>query len=387
MSPPIVLTAAENRLFADLPEGEVRDALTSRGLPSRRAEAWRWSDIRAALREEKAASGPYAAGDPAQVLDVTDAVTLTCRNGTWSVPDLPDGLRVSLDDARPAVIADADVASLATTARTLTIEIDGAFAAPVVLRRLSDGQGAHADRARVRVAAHGHARLIETHEASGTPFANSLTQIEVGEGAALDRTVVQPSTGAVLVHTALVALAGEAALDQITLSLGAALCRHETRLTHARASRARLDALYRVDDRRHCDVTTHVRHAAEGGVTDQLTRGVASGRGRGVFQGKFHVERAAQRTDAKMAHDALILDQGAQVNAKPELEIYADDVECAHGNTVGALDADALFYLRQRGLNADAARGVLVDAFAATVLNRVADDAVGAMLGALFAAA
>ena len=384
MTAPITLTAFEDRLFADLPEGELRDALAARGLPTRRTEAWRWSDLRAALRDERAASDLYEGPDPAPLLDLPGAVTLTCRNGEWDVPALPDGLRVSLDAPRPAILPDADLASLATTARVLTVEVDGAFGAPLIVRRLSDGQGTHASRLDLRLAAHGRARLVETHEAAGAPFANALTELELGTGARLDRAVIQPEASGVIVHTTLACLSDDAELSQTTLALGADLCRHEARLTHGRASRARLDALYRVDGQRHCDVTTHVVHTNEGAVTDQLTRGVALGRGRGVFQGKFLVERGAQATDAKMAHDALILSAGAQVNAKPELEIYADDVECAHGNTVGALDPEALFYLRQRGLGEGAARGVLVDAFAAAVLDRVAGEDVRTRLEALF---
>ena len=385
MSAPITLTAAENRLFADLPEGEVAEALRSRGLPTRRTEAWKWSDLRASLRDEKAASGAYGGDDPAPLLDVPGAVTLTCRNGAWAVPDLPDGRRVSLDAPRPAVLPDADLGSLATAARVLTVEVDAGFDAPLIVRRLSDGEGAHADRLDLRLAPHGRAALIETHEAAGSPFANSLTELEIGEGARLVRTVVQPaSPDAVIVHTALAALGPEAELSQHALTLGGALARHELRLRQDAGSRAVLDGLYKLSGRLHCDTTVHVDFTGEGAETSQLVKGVASGRSRGVFQGKFHVARGAQRTDAKMAHHALILEQGAQANAKPELEIYADDVECAHGNTVGALDADHLFYLRQRGLSADAARALMVEAFAGEVLARVADEDVRSRLETLF---
>ena len=387
MSPPITLTAAEDRLFTGLPEGEVAEALRSRGLPTRRTEAWRWSDLRAALREAKAASEPYASAEPAPVLDAPNAVTLTARNGMWIVPDLPDGLRVSLDAPAPTLLPDADLASLATAVRPLTVEIDAGFDAPVLLRRLSDGHGTHADRARVRVAPHGRARLIETHEAAGTadgaPFANSLTEIAVGEGASLTRTLAQPATDAVLVHTTLVALAEGASLRQVAVVRGGPLVRHEARLRQAGGSQAALATLYGLDGQRHADTTVHVDFEGEGASCDVLAKGTAADRARGVFQGKFHVARGAQGTDAEMAHHALILSQGAQVNAKPELEIYADDIECAHGNTVGALDGGHLFYLRQRGLSEDAARRVLIDAFASEVLDRAEKD-LRAPLAALF---
>jgi Fe-S cluster assembly protein SufD len=387
MTAPITLTAAENRLFTDLPEGEVAEALRSRGLPSRRTETWRWSDLRAALRDEKEVSGPYAGPDPAPIFGLPGAVTITCRNGAWDVPDLPDGTRVSLDAPRPAVLPGAELGSLATTAGVLTVEVDGAFRAPLIVRRLSDGQGTHADRLDLRVAPHGRAVLVETQEATGAPFVNSLTEIGVGEGARLTRIVAQPAADdALLVHTTLGVLSEGARFEQTAVTLGAALARHETRLRQGADSRARLDALYELGGRRHNDTTAHVEFTGEGAETRQLVKGVAAGRSRGVFQGKFHVARAAQHTDAKMAHHALILEQGAQVNAKPELEIYADDVECAHGNTVGALDADHLFYLSQRGLSEVAARAVLVEAFVGEVLDRVGDEGVRAQLAALFGA-
>ena len=195
------------------------------------------------------------------------------------------------------------------------------------------------------------------------------------------------SPDAVIVHTALAALGPEGELSQHALTLGGALARHELRLRQDAGSRAVLDGLYKLSGRRHCDTTVHVDFTGEGAETSQLVKGVVSGRSRGVFQGKFHVARGAQRTDAKMAHHALILEQGAQANAKPELEIYADDVECAHGNTVGALDDEHLFYLRQRGLTAAQARAVLVEAFAGEVLDRVEDEALRGQLAFLFGAA
>ena len=386
-SPPITLTAAEDRLFTGLPDGEVAEALRSRGLPTRRTEAWRWSDLRAALREAKEASGQYAGGEPAPVLDVADAVVLTARNGEWTIPDLPDGIRVSLDAPAPTLLPDADLASLATHVRVLSIELDAGFDAPLLLRRLSDGQGSHADRAAIRVAAHGSARLLETHEATGAPFANSLTEIDLGEDARLTRTLAQPETDAVLVHTTLARLEADARLDQVAVVRGGPLVRHEARLRQATGSRARLATLYGLMGERHADTTVHVDFDGEDAVCDVLAKGTAAGRARGVFQGKFHVARGAQGTDAKMAHHALILNQGAQVNAKPELEIYADDVECAHGNTVGSLDAEHLFYLRQRGLSEEAARGVLIEAFAGEVLDRVGDEALRVQLAGLFGGA
>jgi Fe-S cluster assembly protein SufD len=107
------------------------------------------------------------------------------------------------------------------------------------------------------------------------------------------------------------------------------------------------------------------------GTTDQLTKGVADDQARGVFQGRIVVSPGADRTDARMGHHALILSDRAEIDGKPELEIYADDVACAHGNTVGALDEEALFYIRQRGVPAAEARALLMGAFLGEVTDRI----------------
>ena len=125
---------------------------------------------------------------------------------------------------------------------------------------------------------------------------------------------------------------------------------------------------------RHADLTSIVRHGGLNGLTSQLTKGVVRDTARGVFQGKIVVERGADGTDARMGHHALILGERAEANAKPELEIYADDVQCAHGNTVGNLDESALFYMEQRGIPADEARALLTQAFLIEVVDRIAHE-------------
>jgi Fe-S cluster assembly protein SufD len=114
-----------------------------------------------------------------------------------------------------------------------------------------------------------------------------------------------------------------------------------------------------------------VTHAEPGGTTGQLTKGVVTDQARGVFQGRIVVAEGADKTDATMGHHALILSDRAEVDAKPELGIFADDVVCAHGNTVGALDEEALFYAEQRGIPEPAARAMLTEAFVGEVIDRI----------------
>ena len=156
------------------------------------------------------------------------------------------------------------------------------------------------------------------------------------------------------------------------IASGARLQRHETHVRHpGGGAEARLDGLYILEAKRHTDLTTVLTHAAPDGTTTQLTKGLVKDQARGVFQGKIVVEEGADRTDARMGHHALLLNDGAEVDAKPELEIYADDVSCAHGNTVGSIDEDALFYIRSRGIPEAEARALLMEAFVGEVVDRI----------------
>ena len=132
-----------------------------------------------------------------------------------------------------------------------------------------------------------------------------------------------------------------------------------------------LNAAQLLDGTRHADITTVVRHEAPGCSSRQTVKNVITGRAHGVFQGKIAVARAAQRTDGYQMNQALLLSDQAAVDSKPELEIFADDVKCSHGATVGALDPEQLFYLRSRGVPRQEARAILVRAFLAETLNSV----------------
>lgn len=187
--------------------------------------------------------------------------------------------------------------------------------------------------------------------------------VTVGAGGALVRIVLQ-TCGDTPLSAIKVRLEEGATFRQFVLADGARLARVETDVTVAGAdATVVLNGLYLVAQGRHADLTSTVTHAVAGGVTRQLVKGAARAGGRGVFQGKILVQADAQKTDAQQNHHALLLEDGAEVFAKPELEIHADDVACAHGNTIGGLDPMALFYLRARGLPESEARALLVEAF------------------------
>jgi Fe-S cluster assembly protein SufD len=300
-------------------------------LPSRRAEAWKWTDLRAAMSDSEEAlsgSGPMAPLGPIATL-------------------------AELFGDGPS---------------ELVIETKG----ETFENRQEDGDAGQYGKIIARAGS--EATLVERIGVTGVGMRNILpvfTEIEVEPGAKLTRIVVQENavpvgeaSAAIVLNETVVKLGKGASYRQFILGEGSKLTRIETSIvTAGEGAEIELNGVYLAGAKRHVDLTSRVTHGAAGGVTRQLVRGVARKGGRGVFQGRFLVERAAQKTDARMAHNALLLEEGAEVFAKPELEIYADDVACAHGNTAGRLDEDAVFYLRQRGLPEVDARAMITRAF------------------------
>ena len=180
-----------------------------------------------------------------------------------------------------------------------------------------------------------------------------------------------------------VALSAGASYRQTVIAGGAKRQRIETTVEHpGLGASVELNGAYIVDAQRHTDQTTKIAHAGRDGASRQLVRGVAADRGRGVFQGLIAVAEGADGTDARLTHNALLLSDRAEIDAKPELEIFADDVACAHGNTVGALDEDALFYAMSRGLPLEVARRLLIGAFLGEIVERIGDADLEALASA-----
>ncbi len=360
------------------------EAFVRSGLPHRRMEGWRWSDFRAAARDVDAASdaASRAPADQAAFAPL-DAVEIPL---TDDGPVLPEGvgvagLSLSLEaSTAPASSIENPFAALNVAYAEEILSIGVAPGAklerPVLIRDLR-GAGAPFIRIRFDLGAQASAGFGFSLE-RGSRLSASLVEIAIDEGARLDYFVLADGLDDGVAHMlSQVSLGSGADFRSMALSTGGELTRIETDLTfHGAGARARIDTAALVGDGKHADFTTHVRFRAPDCETRQRHKGVARGRGQAVFQGKFLVDRPAQKTDAKMAANALLLSEAAEANHKPELEIYADDVECAHGSTVGSLDADALFYLRQRGLDDAAARSLLIEAFVGEVIEGHAEEAI-----------
>lgn len=223
------------------------------------------------------------------------------------------------------------------------------------------------------------ATLVESHVGliQQPAFANPVTEVRVGEGGKLHHYTLQ-NQGAGTYHIA--SLRGElgnrARYDGFTLTLGAALARTDIAVELGEQTECRLSGGYLLNGRQHADTTSYIHHAKPGATSRQVFKGVLDGHSVGVFQGKIRVAPGAQQTDGYQLSRALLLSESAEVNHKPELEIYADDVKCSHGSTIGALDDDSLFYLRARGIPAERARALLIDAFVAEAVEEVRDETV-----------
>lgn len=329
--------------------------------PSRRVEGWKWTDVRRHLREVPRSGQPF----PVRV---------------WSGPfgKIPHE-EVFANGHWLLQLADDPVAhqgnSFSMSGRKgLTARPDE----PVLtaLRFVSQGTDGWQASVGLTVGPNDHCVLLESYEGEGGYIGNAALNIAVLEGGRLDRIVIAADgAAAVAFSRADVELHEGSEFTQTIVTAGAKLQRLETHVAHpGEGASVRMDGLYLLSGDRHADLTSVVTHQGRDGVTSQLAKGVVRDTARGVFQGKIIVERGADGTDAKMGHHALILSERGEVDAKPELVIYADEVSCAHGNTVGTLDESALFYMQQRGLPEAEARALLVQAFLIEVVDRIAHE-------------
>ena len=401
---------------------EGRRRFAGLGLPTPREEAWRFTNLGALDRLPWRTAPP----DPVTVIppDFLPSVVpageapgprLVFVNGTWR-PDLSTpgplphgvvltGLGSALSD-HPAVV-EAHLGRLAAvdghalialntgllaSGALLVLPAGAVLERPVELVMIGAGSGADRPlawhpRLLVVAGAGSRATLVEHHLSLGGDPAcvNLVAELFLGAGARFAHYKVQRENPASF-HLATVTgrLERDAGYEGFLLTPGGRLSRNEIRLVlDGPGATARLNGAYLVRGRQHCDTTTLIDHAHPRGTSRQMFKGVLDGEARGVFQGQVLVRPGAQQTDGHQLHRALLLSDHAQIDAKPELEIHADDVKCSHGATVGDLDEDALFYLRARGIDRDRARSLLVAAFINEAIAEITNPTVAAAFESL----
>lgn len=402
------LTAAETALVeafssrvSDLPGdsgvAERRDGAIERvkaGLPTRRIEAWHYTDLRRLLSTVPAFD-PAARPQNIQPLMEGSSV-LRVRNGDAELSSVPQGVAVETfasllmaGDARAAMApADSDDAigainaAFAADGFGLDIAAGAEIEAPIELHNLQAGGQVHV-RFPVTVGAGAKATIVERQAGSGAALVSSVSSLDVGDGAEVVWILVQEQPEATATHLGqfVATLGKDAKLTLFIMNAGGKLVRQEIRVDAAgEGSDFQLRGVNLLGGETHCDVTMVLDHSAPHTTSVEVIRSVVTGQAHGVFQGQIKVARIAQKTDARMACNTLLLSDDAEFSTKPELEIFADDVACGHGATMTEIDDDHLFYLMSRGVTEREGRKLLIKAFLAEIVEELENETLVAAL-------
>ncbi|HJT42634.1 MAG TPA: Fe-S cluster assembly protein SufD [Rhizomicrobium sp.] len=331
-------------------KAEAAAVVHGHGVPHRRIEDWKYSDLKLALGEK--GLGAVTAG--------------------WLVGNLPSGVEM-FDLAQPDPPAWV-MEHFARPTQNVMRAASLALSAGGVALRVPKGAQI-ADPLKLDFSGPGHVRGLLVLEAGASltlaegvgiaDFRNVGFEIVLGEGATLEHVRISPDAGdAVLVEEVAVHLKARTRYRAHFAGFGSKLSRMELEIAlEGEGAEAHLSGVAVLDAHAHSDVTTHVIHRVGNTNSTQLFKHVASGQARAVYQGKVTVAKGANGSDSNQSAKALLLGDAAEADLKPELEIFADDVKCAHGAAVGDLDAESLFYLRARGIPESQARGLLLQAF------------------------
>jgi Fe-S cluster assembly protein SufD len=404
----VVKTGAEQQLAAEWQQARgrlpgptgPREAAFARfekaGLPHRRIEEWKYTDLRALMREAKPlAAAPDAAvrakaKGAGRIVSDLGARRIVLVNG-YAAPELSDpfgledGVSIELRSAafNTGDVALADGAALpgcddialslntafVTDGAVIRIAKDAKPERPIHIAHVVAGNDPVAVFTRSRIIVEPGARvmLVETHEGAEADGyqVNTALELFVGDDAHVDHVKITRESGKALHLSSLMASIGaRARFNAFTFTTGGAVVRNQLFLRFdGKGTIAGIRGASLLNGRQHVDTTLVADHATGGCQSREVFKAVLDDESRSVFQGKIIVRQHAQKTDAKMMSRALLLSENAEADNKPELEIFADDVQCGHGATAGALDEDLLFYLRARGIPPKEAEALLIQAF------------------------
>ncbi|CCD98881.1 Fe-S cluster assembly protein SufD [Bradyrhizobium sp. STM 3809] len=406
-----VFAAAQGRLpgtgkVADI-RREAFAAFERTGLPHRRIEEWKYTDLRALVREVLPLAGAPDAAALARArsaiasVAIEGAAKLVLVDGVVAaelsdLAALPSGvtvrtLRAVLEEQGNEARGDLLLtkasdpmlslnAALATDGVVVTVADGTQLSSPVQLIHVATaGKAARYSRSHLRVGHGARATLVETSIAAegATAYqANDAAVISVGDEAQLSHIrLMRDAAEAVNVSSELFTVGARSKLSLFNMTSGGAVSRLQAFFTLAgEASELIVNGVNLLRDKQHGDMTLVVDHAVPGCTSRENFRAVLDDRAHSVFQGRIIVRQDAQQTDGKMMTRALLLSDEAEADSKPELEIFADDVSCGHGATAGALDDSLLFYLRARGLPEKQAQALLIQAFVGEAIEAIEDD-------------
>ena len=360
------------------------------GLPTRRIESWHYTDLRRLLTAVPAFDPAAAARPLAPVLEGSAVLAVLDGKAGGKAPEVEGvvfrPLAGMLADGSFAPALDRYGADDAIGALNAAFVADGWFVdvaagavveKPVELQNVQAGGQSHV-RLPVRVGAGARATIVERQAGEGAGLATSVSQLTLDEGAEVLWIVVQeqPETATHLAQFK-AHLGKDSKLVLFVMNAGGRLVRQEVVVrTTGEGADFKLRGVNLLAGDTHTDVTMVLDHAVPHTTSTEIVRNVVTGKARGVFQGRINVHQYAQKTDAKMACNTLLLSDDGEFSTKPELEIFADDVQCGHGATVTEIDRNHLFYLMARGIEEKTARGLLVRAFLAEVIEELEDEAI-----------
>jgi Fe-S cluster assembly protein SufD len=401
--------------LADLRQGAI-ERFAEVGFPTTQDEEWRFTNLGplTGVAFQRAATADVSASLWDQVLSVAAvpgirAVFINGRHAAEHSTPVPSGVTVgSLEAARASSGGDleahlgrhADYQDHAFVALNTAFLGDGAFvriprgkvvAEPIHLVFVSTDQGKPTvvhPRTLVLADVNSQATIVESYAGArgAVYFTNAVTEIVAGESAVIDHYKVQSESFAAFhVATMQVQMARSSNFSSHNVVLGGGLVRNDINaFLGGEGSECTLNGLYVGSGRQLVDNHTRIDHAKAHCASHELYKGILDGQARGVFNGKIYVHPDAQKTDAKQTNKTLLLSDDARIDSKPQLEIFADDVKCTHGATIGQLAAEAIFYLRTRGIGREEARSLLTFAFANDIVGRIRIEGLRAKLEQLF---
>jgi Fe-S cluster assembly protein SufD len=394
-------SAAEKALFRQFAEQQRREPSPARaaafarfaeaGLPTRRIEAWHYTDLRAAMVD---AAPLMAAPTKAEIESAriwltgrerfTPGAQLVLIGGRY-IGELSDRLPSGVTVSEGAVAADpvddplaALNEALSPSGCAISVARGADVAEPITLLHLTSGTSVHSVYSRSALTLEAGARVSFVEIFDGAQAGvqrHAATIMTLAKGAKAMHVAVVGDEPGLHIETQICDLADNAELAAFGLISGGELTRRQifVRMNGVEA-KALLGGLALIDGDRRADTTLQVVHAAPRGMSREFYRAIVDDDAIGVFQGKIIVERAAQKTDGAMKSQAILLSPRAQMNEKPELEIFADDVVCGHGATVASLDPEQVFYLRSRGVPERDAKAMLLEAFGGESIDRIGNE-------------
>ncbi|WP_068312222.1 Fe-S cluster assembly protein SufD [Polycladidibacter hongkongensis] len=389
--------------------GEARRAAMARfeatGLPHRRIEEYHYTDLKAKLRSAFALSAKAEIVAPGAVGEVETQGRLVFVNGrfdaalsnvealagkisvsAWAEEMGAEKAEVQAHGAAAFPRADALVdlnTAFVQGGATITVAGGEKLEKALEIVHVAKGEGASFSRIDLVVEAGADVLVLESYQGdSGAYLRNTLTTLEVGDNAKLTWVKLQEEAeSATHLASATANLGKGAELSQFLLDAGSGLSRSQFAVAfNGEGSNAALRGVSLLKGDSHADITLSVDHKVPECNSREYFKAIVDDKARSVFQGQILVKPDAQKTDGQMMVQSLLLSESAEVNVKPELEIFADDVQCAHGSTTGEIDEDLLFYLRARGIPEKEARKILILAFLGEVIDELDDERVGPLL-------